>query len=86
VPDPDKPMLAWNTKRGGGTSASIIADRYYELYASYDTSYPHAFGNAHIGAVGPAAFCDGSVRNLKTTYLPVAVLGIDDGQIVSASF
>ena len=60
----------------------MLPDWYFSSYPYYINYYPNSFGTAHSMAITPAAFCDGSVRNLKSQYLPAAVLGIDDGQVV----
>jgi prepilin-type N-terminal cleavage/methylation domain-containing protein len=87
-PDPTVPLNARgiNTKRGGTQNdayySSIIQDRFFVQYPSYQNIYTSAFGTAHTAGIVPVAFCDGSVRIVRGQYLPAAVFGINDGQAV----
>jgi prepilin-type N-terminal cleavage/methylation domain-containing protein len=100
--DTSKPLLSWNTKRGGGGAGYydtgyeyLWPDRYYNptysgsyYYTNYAQQYPHQFGTAHVAGIAPAAFCDGSVRLMRYAYgsLPDGLFGIADGQNVTGYF
>ncbi len=88
IPDPSKPKLSINTKRGDPQGYSgFIQDRYIAQYKQWGGNYWQSyFGTNHTASVVPIAFCDGSVRNLKAGYLPSSILGIDDGQVVSGYY
>jgi type II secretory pathway pseudopilin PulG len=86
IPDTSGRVYSWNTKRGGSPysygSESIIRDYYLSAYSWYSSSFPTPFGTNHIYGIPPAAFCDGSVRMMKSSYVYFALLGINDGATV----
>jgi prepilin-type N-terminal cleavage/methylation domain-containing protein len=89
VVDNTKPRLRINTKRGDAQGSSyFIQDRYIAQYQQYGGTpfWQSAFGTNHTASVTPIVFCDGSVRNLKIGWLPPAILGIDDGQVVAGYY
>jgi prepilin-type N-terminal cleavage/methylation domain-containing protein len=76
-----------NTVRGFSWGyAYAYADNTWDSYSYYNSPAAMAqfdtyFGNNHPGNLQPVAFCDGSVRILRSTYIPSSMYGINDGQV-----
>jgi hypothetical protein len=88
--DYSQPLQTNNTRRaldsGGYPYSSVIPDKYGISYPWYSYYGNNSFGTPHSMSIMPAAFCDGSVRNIVYQYMPQALLTYDDGQNIPSYY